>query len=314
VILITGGTGFIGLHTARALIETGHDVVLTRYRVARELSLLGAELGRRAVVERLDVTDADELADLGRRYAISGLLHLAVPARDALSPSDELRANTSALANVLDASVRWELPRVAIASSVAVYGGIGETRLREDARLTMSSRTATEAFKKALEILADQYADRTGLGLVNLRITTIWGPLYHSMWNFPSRAVHAAVQGVELVDEGRPVYADDGGDLCYVRDCATALALVLTAPELRHRTYNIGAGRATTNAEFAAAVRRVVPGARLALRAGSAPDGPGVASAADIERLRDDTGFQPAYGLDAAVADYVDWLRAGNAR
>jgi UDP-glucose 4-epimerase len=34
----------------------------------------------------------------------------------------------------------------------------------------------------------------------------------------------------------------------------------------------------------------------------------------DITRIHQDTGYQPAYEAERAVADYVSWLRAGNER
>ena len=34
----------------------------------------------------------------------------------------------------------------------------------------------------------------------------------------------------------------------------------------------------------------------------------------DIGRLRQDTGYQPAYDTDRAVAEYLAWLRAGHER
>ena len=55
--LVTGGLGFIGLHTARALLDRGEDVVLTQYRVAREPDFIKPELGKRAFIEQLDVAD-----------------------------------------------------------------------------------------------------------------------------------------------------------------------------------------------------------------------------------------------------------------
>jgi UDP-glucose 4-epimerase len=34
----------------------------------------------------------------------------------------------------------------------------------------------------------------------------------------------------------------------------------------------------------------------------------------DIGRLREDTGYQPAYDIEGAVADYITWLRDGHER
>lgn len=72
----------------------------------------------------------------------------------------------------------------------------------------------------------------------------------------------------------------------------------------------MGAGRATTNAEVAEALKKAVPDARIDLPAG----GGGPHMVFDIDRLRQDTGYRPEYDTERAAADYVAWLRAGNAR
>src|SRR5665213_3766458 len=104
MILVTGGLGFIGLHTARALIDCGEDVVLTQYRVAREPDFIKGEIGTHAFVEQLDVTDAERLAEIGKKYPITAIAPLAVPGLGALSPADDLRANMFGLINMLEAA------------------------------------------------------------------------------------------------------------------------------------------------------------------------------------------------------------------
>jgi UDP-glucose 4-epimerase len=67
-----------------------------------------------------------------------------------------------------------------------------------------------------------------------------------------------------------------------------------------------------TNGEVAAAVRKLVPDARIEL-----PEGRGAQSAdfrLDIDRLREDTGYQPSYDTERATADYIAWLRDGHDR
>jgi UDP-glucose 4-epimerase len=91
-------------------------------------------------------------------------------------------------------------------------------------------------------------------------------------------------------------------------------ALLQTAETLSHSTHNVGAGHVTTNGEIAAAIEEVVPGARLELRDGRDPNGPEPDAFLDISRLREDTGYEPAYDVKRGVAEYVSWLRAGNER
>src|SRR5690348_8605118 len=77
MILITGGLGFIGTHTARALLDLGESCVLVQRRAAPPADLLGDEVGRRIVVERADLADREEFLRIGRRYPITGIVHLA---------------------------------------------------------------------------------------------------------------------------------------------------------------------------------------------------------------------------------------------
>jgi UDP-glucose 4-epimerase len=306
MILITGGLGFIGLHTARSLLDIGEEIVLTQYRVAREPDFIREELGKRAFVEQLDVTDADALMSIGGRYKITGILHLATPGLGALGPADDYKVNMYGLLNVLEAGRAWEVRRIGLASSVAVYTGVQGGPFSEDMPLRLTPSYAVEAYKKASELLASHYAQRTGLDVVMLRIAGIWGPLYHSMGNAVSRLVHGAVRGESPEMRGE-IYEDDASDMCYVKDCGRGVALLQTASSLSHSVYNIGAGRATSNGEFADAIRRRYPEAVLPLK----PGGSAQRSQPfmDLTRIKQDVGYAPEFSVEAAMDDYIAWLQ-----
>jgi UDP-glucose 4-epimerase len=311
MILITGGMGFIGLHTARCLLDAGEEVVLTRYRVIREPSFIREEIGRRVAVEALDVAEREPLRALFRRYPITSVVHLAVPALRGVALADEFRVNVQGLLNLLEAAQDAAVRRVSLASSVAVYAGVPAGPFREELPLRMEPGNPTEAFKKTFEILGLHFAAQSGLDVVALRIAGIYGPLYHSMANLPSRLAHAAVRGEEpdlTGGRGGVPYAEDTFDGCYVKDCARAIALLHQTPALKHRIYNVGAGRATSNAELAAAVNAAVPGANITLPPGRGPQFRPNAYMS-IERLHGETGFAPEYDVYAAILDYVEWLR-----
>jgi UDP-glucose 4-epimerase len=69
-----------------------------------------------------------------------------------------------------------------------------------------------------------------------------------------------------------------------------------------------------TNREVAAALKELVPGALIELPESRSPAGSGQLPCLDITRLRQDTGYQPAYDTGRAVADYLAWLREGHDR
>jgi UDP-glucose 4-epimerase len=310
MILITGGLGFIGLHTARSLIDMGEDVVLTQYRVAREPEFIKADLGKRAFVEQLDVTNGEALMDIGRRHKITGIVHLAVPGVNALGPADDYKVNMYGLLNILEAARTWEVKRLGLASSIAVYSGETQGPFREDMKLRPVGTNPTETWKKSFEIIGSHYGQRTGLDITMLRIAGIFGPLYHSMANLPSRLTHAAVKG-QSPDLRGDVFENDTNDMCYVKDCGNGIALLMHADSLPNKVYNIGAGAATSNGQLAAAIKRVVPSAQFDLKAGAGPaaraDG-----YLDLTRIRKDVGYEPQYPIERAIEDYVAWLRAGN--
>lgn len=307
MILVTGGLGMIGAHTAKALLDLGEEVVVTRHHSGDVPSFLTD----RVAVEQLDVTDRDAFLGLGSRYDITGIVHLAAP-RPAFAPSaaghavadtiEFLRLNTTGLLNALEAARTWQVSRFAVASSIGLYLGRPETVWHEGLDLpTNALDNPILSFKKAAEPLTKQALAGTGVHPVVLRIGTIWGPLGDPTSPFyPLPALTTAtVRG----GEAPQVYADDGGDLCYAPDAGRALALLMTAPTLHHDTYNVSSGRPVSHGEFAAALEAAVPGARVAVTPGGQP-----APYLDIARLTTDTGFTPSFDITTAVADFVGWL------
>ena len=216
-----------------------------------------------------------------------------------------MRAGADALFNVLECAIVWGVRRITIASTIGVYGGVPEMRgVREELPLQMAAGGNLVAVsKKSAELVVSLFRER-GVDAISARLPAVWGPRGRKESRFFAAPglVHAAVSG-----ESPPTaYADDAIDVLYVKDCARAIALLQTAARLAHSTYNVGSGRATSNAEVVAAIKRAVPGGELPLEPGRSPHG--AVAYLDTTRLQADTGFEPEYDLDRAVADYVSWL------
>jgi UDP-glucose 4-epimerase len=79
VILITGGFGFIGAHTARALLDLGECCLLTRYRTSRAPDFFADQIGKRIIVEDVDYTNRVALLALGERHEITSIIHPLAP-------------------------------------------------------------------------------------------------------------------------------------------------------------------------------------------------------------------------------------------
>ena len=311
MILVTGGLGSIGSHTARALLDLGESVVLTAHRSIQLPEFLADEPGGRVVVEPLDTTDEATFLDIGKRREITGIVHLAAARHDLPDLVGYLRADTLGLLNALKAAMVWGVRRFSVASTIGVYAGVDEVPWREDAPLPVVAGHQIPVFKKTAELFATLTGDSAGFDAVRLRIGTIWGPLGlpDSPFFALPRLLSAAVWGEDpdLTPPRPPAYSEDGRNLCYVKDCGRAIALLMLAERLNHGTYNVSAGRLVRYSEVVAAINAVVPGASITLQEGRNPEQP-PDNYLDITRLRADTGFQPEYDIDRAVRDYADWL------
>src|SRR5262245_26184542 len=216
MILVTGGLGFIGIHLARELLDHGEDVVLTQHRLRSKPHFIEAELGKRAFIEQLDVTDQAKLLDIGKRYRITGICHLAGPGYNTPTPADDFRINVFGLLNIMEVARACEVRRLTLASSIAVYyyGGVDRGPFVDEMRLRATSASnPIETYKKAEEVLSSHYAQRTGLSIASMRIALIYGPL-HIYGNIAARFARAAADRQAPVLEG-DTFEEDSTDLCY---------------------------------------------------------------------------------------------------
>jgi len=301
MILVTGGLGMIGAHTAAALADLGEDVIVTAHRHAEPPSFLAG----RVAVEVVDVADREAFLTLGDRYDIHAVVHLAGSIPDA-DPMDYFRRDTAALLTALEAARTWQVTRFAVAGSISSYEGRSERPWHEELALPLAVPPhVIAAFKKAVEPLTLFALTGTGVQPVVLRIGSTWGPLMdpESPFNPVPSLVSAVLRG-----ERPPALPAGSGDFGYARDTGRAIALLMTAETLAHTAYNVSSGTPGTNRELAEALTAALPGTVVEVEDGGGTAGE-QAPYLDISRLREETGFAPSFDPTTAVADYVAWRR-----
>lgn len=128
-ILVTGGMGFIGSHTAVGLIEAGYDVVIVDDLSNSNIKVLDgirAITGVAPAFEQVDLKDKDATENVFKKYPnIDGIIHFA--ASKAVGESVEkpllyYRNNIISLVNLLELMPQYNVKGIIFSSSCTVYG------------------------------------------------------------------------------------------------------------------------------------------------------------------------------------------------
>lgn len=176
-ILITGGAGFIGSHTADLLLQQGRQVMILDNLSSGRLQNLDLRQPDLDMVEG-DVLEYPLLEKLVGD--VDAVLHLAAIASVPMSienPIYTFQVNTQGLLHVLEAIRKARRPiRLVFASSAAVYGEARELPCRDDAPLSGVSLSPYAQQKRDTEQYASLYARLHAMPSLALRYFNAYGP------------------------------------------------------------------------------------------------------------------------------------------
>src|SRR4249920_1786908 len=119
-VLVTGGAGYIGSHTVRALLAADRDVVvLDSLELGRREDLLGAPL-----VEG-DIHDEALVEQMCRDRGVDAIVHFAAyksVGESMGAPGKYWRNNVDGTARLVEAAMRAGVHAIVFSSSCSVYG------------------------------------------------------------------------------------------------------------------------------------------------------------------------------------------------
>ncbi len=159
-VLVTGGTGYIGSHTAVSLMEAGHDVVLwdnlSNSRAA-VVARMAAIVGTRPAFVPGDVRDAAALDRLLGEQTFDAVIHFAglkAVGESVCQPLLYYENNVQGTITLLRALDRAGVRTFVFSSSATVYGDPAQVPIRED-----FPRAATNAYGRSKIMIEDVLAD-----------------------------------------------------------------------------------------------------------------------------------------------------------
>jgi UDP-glucose 4-epimerase len=315
-ILIFGGTGFVGINIAAALLARGHRVTLfDRAALPRAAWQAFATYGDLLKLVQGDVTEPHSVENItasGFDAIILGAAITAGPARDAVDPQSILHVNLLAQLPILMAARRRRVARIINLSSAAAYGAAAFRHAVLDEETACDPVSLYAVTKYASEKVAARLAALWQADIISVRLSGVFGPWERAtgVRDTPSPQVQmmGALQQRKEAILSRPGFRD----WIYASDVADAVTVLVEATKPKHGLYNISTGQEWSALQWGQDLAALRHGfvCRLA-KPGEAPtvDQHSDADRAplSVSRMEQEFGWRARFGCADSAADFNNW-------
>jgi nucleoside-diphosphate-sugar epimerase len=318
-VLITGGTGFVGMTLAEELTDLGINVVL----LARKPLLPAMEKsleGRKGTYSffKGDILDPEGLDRVITQFNIDSIVHAAVITPDEEREKEESRfiaqVNYMGTIEVLEAVKRNKVKRLVYTSSGATYGDASFQDEWLDEEKTYPRPNALYGINKfAGEQASLRYNKIFDMDVVIGRVGGVFGAWerytgVRDTLSGPFFATRAAYLG-----EHPAVLRPDSKDWVYSRDIAKSLVKMLTADKLGYDVYNLSSGYIWSGTAWCDKLKEAFPKFDYTIvddvaSADITDFGQRDRNPMRIERLKNDLGYTPIYDMEKSFEDYMEWI------
>ena len=314
-ILVTGTGGFIGFHTAKALLDLGFDVVgidsLNHYYDVQikydRTDILKAY--PRFTFYKEDLANYEAIKAIFDKHQFQFAVNLAAQAgvRYSLThPFPYIQSNINGFLSILECARHTPgFKHLAYASSSSVYGQNTNMPFSEDDPVNhpMSLYAVT---KRSNELMAQSYHHLYKISLTGLRFFTVYGP-----WGRPDMA---AFKFLDAIEAGRPIdvynYGNMARDYTFVGDTVMgilgALNHIPKSTEKSHPVYNLGNNKLEKLSYFIEVLEELAGKKaiqnKLPIQPGDVPE-----TVAHIKKAQTDFGYNPGTSIHEGLGYFVNW-------
>lgn len=324
-ILITGSAGFIGFHTALALLSQGHEIIgVDNLNDYYDVNL---KHGRLSEVDKhsrkdsfqfikMDIADRKAMENLFDQYQFDRVIHLAAQAGVRYSienPHAYVDSNLIGFVNVLEGCRQQKTAHLLYASSSSVYGMNTKIPFSTDDRVDypISLYAAT---KKSNELMAHTYSHLYGIPTTGLRFFTVYGP-----WGRPDMAYFSFT---DKILKGETINIFNHGkmerDFTYIDDIVEGITRIMdcipkkqssdfSAAEAAYKIFNIGNNQPISLERFINAIEtatgKQAERNNLPMQAGDVPR-----TFADVSELMESVDFKPKTEIEVGIKKFIEWF------
>ncbi len=332
-VLITGGAGYIGAHTAVALFEAGYEpLVLDNFSntlpsaidAIRQLTFNGLK------VYETDCCDYQALEEVYLNEKPVGVIHFAAfkaVGESVRLPLKYYKNNLMSLANVLELSVKHSIKNLVFSSSCTVYGQPEHLPVHEGSPILPAESPYGNTKQIGEEMVRDAVQSGAPLAAISLRYFNPVGAhpsskLGELPLGTPNNLVPFITQTVAGWRDQLTVFGDDYPtpdgtcirDYIHVCDLAEAHVAAIKTLEKAEDSYsgvdyiNIGTGRGHSVLEVIHAFEDTT-GHKLNYQIGPRRPGDVTAVFADTTKSKKALGWSPKYSMEEALVHAWNWQK-----
>lgn len=319
-ILVTGGLGFIGSHTAIELIQGGHAVIIADNLVNAKIEVLDkieTIVKIRPAFYEIDVTDKAKLEDIFAAHQIDGVIHFAglkAVGESVEKPLEYYYNNLVSTMNLIDMCLKYGVERFVFSSSATVYGN-QESPLKEIMTLKKTTNPYGETKVMIERILADVAEAHPEFSVALLRYFNPIGAhesgligedpngIPNNLLPYITRVAKGELPYVNVF--GNDYSTEDGTgvrDYIHVVDLAKGHVAAIEKMQMGIDIFNLGTGKGTSVLELIQAFESVnqiqIPYKIVGRRPGDLGE-----CYADVSKALDILGWRAEYTLEDMVQD-----------
>jgi len=306
IILVTGGSGFIGSNFIRHMIKTHPEDKVINFDV---LTYAGnpdnlADLNGNPAYEfvRGDITVSADVAAAMKR--VRTVVHFAAEShvdRSIEGPEVFTRTNTLGTQILLDHAKAVGIERFVHVSTDEVYGSLGKTGLFTE-NTPLAPNSPYSASKAGSDLLARAYFHTFGFPTLITRCSNNYGP-----YQFPEKLIPLMISNA-LENKSLPVYGDGMNvrDWLYVEDHCKAIDVVLrkgTPGEV----YNIGGNNEWYNIDIVKLILKDLGKPETLIRYVEDRLGHDRRYAIDASKIKNELGWEPSVKFEDGIKATIKW-------
>lgn len=339
-ILVTGGTGYIGSHTAVELIEEGFDVIIIDNLYNSDAIVadrIGMITGIKPQLEVFDLCDKHKLDDFSRKHSdIAAVIHFAAykaVGESVKKPLEYYRNNLVSLMNLLEVMKSGKIRNMVFSSSCTVYGQPEKLPVKENSPLKDAITPYGNTKQIGERIISETVMSADNIRAISLRYFNPIGAHPSSLIGelprgVPENLVPYITQAAIGLRKELQVFGDDYDtpDGSCIRDylhiCDLARAHTVAVKRLldgknknNFEVFNLGTGKGVSVFEAIRSFEKV-SGIKLNYRITQRREGDIEKIWADPSFANNELGWKTIFSLDDAMKSAWDWekklRKAGN--